>query len=479
MPRDGGTVTAYAFPGLDSVLWRSGTRAPALQRVIAFGADDGYLAAVDLRGSPVRVDLRLGAVARSRDSLLASTTSADGAAIYALTPDGALTRFAPSGGDWQFTPSQPVSALLAQADGSLIVAGAKGDRVVVWRVRPPGEEIVDTISYEVGGDAAANAATIAATAGSIGDRVFFGANESVIAVRSRDMQTALELDLGERITSLAATPSGDRLFAALAGDRSVRVVDRFEERVSGKIRLPSEPRALRMDALGRFLLAQGAGDTVYVVSLANDAVIGSVNTEWRGDLPLVLSDGSIALGRGDDVVMAAPGTLADGRVIERGGRDFWYEMRWNGFRPRAAGLDQPVEFRRSAPRDTFDTAIDSDSGSAADSLARSGRVGGAPTGGVPAGVAPPGTEPPVGPPGAKAAEPTVFTLSFAAVQSEKMAREVAARIRVEGRTPRITTADRDGSTLYRVVMGPFSSRAEADRIGKLSGQSYWIFEGMP
>jgi hypothetical protein len=33
--------------------------------------------------------------------------------------------------------------------------------------------------------------------------------------------------------------------------------------------------------------------------------------------------------------------------------------------------------------------------------------------------------------------------------------------------------------VYRVVLGPYASRAEAERIGKSSGQSYWIFEGAP
>ncbi len=463
--RDGGIITAYTYPGLDSVLWRSVTRAPALADVIGFGAEDGYLAAIDSRQSPVRIDLRLGAVSRARDSSLRAMASVDGAAIYAITPDGGLTRFTPSGGDWKLQPTLPVSALLPQADGALIVAGSEGERAVVWRVRPPGQEIVDTISFDVGGDAAANAAMIAATAGSVGDRVFFGAHESVIAVRTRDMQPALELDLGDPIRSLAATPSGDRLFAALVNDRVLRVVDRFEERVSGKIRLPGEPQALRMDPLGRLLLVRGAGDSVFVVSVATDEVVGMVRSAWRADLPTVLPDGSIALVRGEDVVLAVPGTLADGRTIEGGARDTWHQLRWNGFRPRAAGLDQPVEFRRSAPRD---------SGPVADTAATGADSTSAAT-------------PPGAPPSAVAGEPAppagrrddVFTLSFAAVNSERAAREVASQIRVAGHSPRITTAERGGVTLYRVVMGPFATRAEADRIGKASGQSYWIFEGVP
>jgi cell division protein FtsN len=72
-----------------------------------------------------------------------------------------------------------------------------------------------------------------------------------------------------------------------------------------------------------------------------------------------------------------------------------------------------------------------------------------------------------------------FTVSFAAVLEEKQARSVAARIRVDGQVPRITSSERAGKTLYRVVLGPYSTRAEAERVGRASGQSYWIFEGAP
>ena len=451
---DGGVMSAYPYPKLDSVLWKSGTRVPALQQVVAFGPEDGYLAAVDRRGSTVRIDLRLGSVSSQKDSALRAVSSAEGDAIFGINSAGAITRFTASGSDWSYTPKFPASALFAQSDGSLIAAGAQGKKVVVWRVRPPNQDVVDTLSIDVGGDAKANAAMIAATAGSVGDRVYFGAHESVIAVRSRDAKLALNLNLGDPIKSIAATPSGDRLFVALDDDRSLRVVDRFEEKVSDKIKLPAVATELRMDALGRVLLARGPHDSTFVVSLASDDVQGTVRGAWRADLPLVLPDGMLALARGADVVLAHPSTLADTRTLAGAANDFWFGLRWNGFRPRSAGLDQPVQFRTSAPRDSADLA---------DSL-RPPRDSGA---------APPATR------GDSGATGAMFTVAFASVQSEKQARDLASRIKVGGQSPRITTSERNGTMLYRVVMGPYPSRDEADRIGRASGQSYWIFEGVP
>ena len=59
------------------------------------------------------------------------------------------------------------------------------------------------------------------------------------------------------------------------------------------------------------------------------------------------------------------------------------------------------------------------------------------------------------------------------------ARELAASIRVGSENARVVTAVRDGSTIYRVVLGPYSTRDEAERIGRESRQSYWIYEGGP
>jgi cell division protein FtsN len=44
---------------------------------------------------------------------------------------------------------------------------------------------------------------------------------------------------------------------------------------------------------------------------------------------------------------------------------------------------------------------------------------------------------------------------------------------------RVVTAVRDGSTIYRVVLGPYSTREEAERIGRESKQSFWVYEGGP
>jgi cell division protein FtsN len=70
-------------------------------------------------------------------------------------------------------------------------------------------------------------------------------------------------------------------------------------------------------------------------------------------------------------------------------------------------------------------------------------------------------------------------VSFAAVLSLERAREIAATISVDGSRPRVVTGESAGTTVYRVVLGPFETREAADRVGRSSRHSYWIFEDVP
>ena len=72
-----------------------------------------------------------------------------------------------------------------------------------------------------------------------------------------------------------------------------------------------------------------------------------------------------------------------------------------------------------------------------------------------------------------------YTLAFASLLSESRARAVAARIRVDGRAPRVVVGSRDGVAIFRVVSGPFPTREAAEDAGRRSGVSFWVFAGLP
>jgi cell division septation protein DedD len=280
----------------------------------------------------------------------------------------------------------------------------------------------------------------------------------------------VEIDVNDPVQALATSPSGDRVFV-LAGDReAVRVIDRFTGDIVARVKLPGAGTALRSDPLGRVLLVQGAADSVWLVDVGTSSFVGTLRSAWRADLPAVLPDGAVALVQGDSITLASSLDRGVVRSMPAVASQVWYPMRWNGFRPRARGIDEPVRFRGSGdnPRSVGAPSLGGDSlapgasvpGAAGDSAARESARTSEPS------------------PNAASPSPG-FTVQFAAVLSEEIAREAAAAVQVDGRTPRITSTVRDGRTVYRVVLGPFPTREEAERVGRASGRSYWVFEGAP
>ena len=70
-------------------------------------------------------------------------------------------------------------------------------------------------------------------------------------------------------------------------------------------------------------------------------------------------------------------------------------------------------------------------------------------------------------------------MSVATLVSEASARETARSIVVDGRQARVVAAEQAGGPLYRVVLGPYPTRQEAERAGRASGRAFWVFEETP
>jgi cell division septation protein DedD len=221
-----------------------------------------------------------------------------------------------------------------------------------------------------------------------------------------------------------------------------------------------------------------------VISVSTDRMIGAVPTVWRPDLPAVAPNGWLALVRGKDVVLVDAETLATKRAVLGGAADDWMFITWNGFRPRAASLDQPVTFETgdSVQRDTSENPFSGAAPSAADTLdansARKSRPAAPPSPGA-AAAHPAPAAPPARPSVDSAPRQTGFTVQFAALRAQDAANDILREVHVTGATPRLVTTTRDGVTIYRVVIGPFPTREEAERIARTSGKSYWVYEGAP
>ena len=177
-------------------------------------------------------------------------------------------------------------------------------------------------------------------------------------------------------------------------------------------------------------------------------------TCWQAVTP----DGRLALLGAKDVTFADPQKPDTKSTIAGGAKDYWYFFAWDGFRPRPQGLDQPVTFPgEGAPNDSL-------------SASSTGAIANPPTKhDTAAAVVPPVTKP------ASAG----FTVSFAALLTEDKAQLLANTIKVGGNAAHVVSTTTAGAQIFRVVMGPFATREEADRIGRASKREYWIYEGSP
>jgi cell division septation protein DedD len=422
--------------------------------MLAFDDEAGTIAYVDSKGFPARIDFRQGVAGSVTKTKLTGLASWDGSNIYGIN-GSTVERYGPSG-PWKWKPPLAARAVFPQPDASLLVLAQRGDSSVVWRLRPPATKIVDSVVLSK---------VDRTLRTQVGDRLYLGSGRELTGVRTRTMQRTTSIRFDTEIELLEATPSGDRLFVVTKGGSTVDVVDRYREAITSRIDIGRHAADLRVDPLGRYLLAHLDGvDSALVIALGTHRVIGTIATTWREDLPFVTPDGAIVAARQPHVVIVDGETLRPKVSVGHAASDFWYPFRWTGFRPRDARLDRPVEFGAS-PTDSARLAADSTK-SARDSATR-----------------------PTTPPATPAATPTPsdtvarrpsgFTVSFAALLVAEKARDLAMRIRVGGENARVVAVTRDGSIVYRVVLGPYATREAADRVGRESKQPFWIYEGGP
>lgn len=453
--RGGGPVRAYQYPRLDSLIWTSTQSVAAQARVLAFDPENGLEAYVDRSGVPGWVDLRVGTVKPSRTPKLELMTSTDAWSIFGVTRDTLVHRSTPSG-EWQFPTSDPVSRLFATSDGGLIIMTATASGSKLLRLRPPERTIVDSAMIPLPNFSAMSP---------LGDRLYLAFGREVAALTVSTFDEAARVQFDGPVSALVTTPSGDRVFVATESSRDVAILDRYSGERTESIRLPSVVKELRMDPLGRLLLARpDTGDSVWVINVGTNRLVATLPTEWRPDLPTVAHDGTVASVAGRDVHFTVPGAPKPRIIIRDGASEIWHFVFWNGFRSRTSVLDEPVVF----PVDTtYYVAPTADSTFAPQPVP------------VDTATTP---RPQVIPADTTSRTPPArsgWSVQVAAVLSEERAREIVRSIRVDGATPRVTVSEVDGSRIYRVVLGPFPTRADADRAGRQSGRDYWVFEGVP
>lgn len=454
--REGGFPRSYRWPTIDVAAWTGTERLPAVKHVLGFDDVGGQIAIEGADGKIGRLDLHSGH-AEFSEKPVGSASSPDGTWIYGISEAGRVWR-ASDNDDWN-GPVAHADSMFALPGGNVVLVSNTEKQTRLVRLRPPSLTPDDTIEVPL---------TARFVSTPSGDRLYALTHKGVVTVDMRAWKLVTGPRSGGQSVAIAPTPSGDRAFVLAEDGKSIRVWERYSERFSSRIMLPKTATDLRMDPMGRFLLARmDSVDSAFVLSVPVTRIVRTVSTAWREDLPMFTPDGSMLALIKDEVHLIDPVSGSRRRRIRGGARDLWAFVRWDGFKPRDSSLDTPAIFELDPPIDSVNEADKIDSILAAraeivareqlDSIARATA-------------------------GSRRNQDTSalsYTLSFASLLSESAARTLAGRVRVDGRPPRIIPSTRDGITIYRVVMGPFPTREAADEAGKRSGMPYWVIVGLP
>jgi len=266
-----------------------------------------------------------------------------------------------------------------------------------------------------------------------GDLVAVATDSGVLLMDPLGRREATFIALSDHPRALVFSPSGHRIYVARRTEPGLAAIDRYDREEIDGIALPLPAATIRLDPLGRWLLAKPTtGDSVWVVDLPVKRLVGSVPGTWRVDLPAISPDGSLPVPRHDDILSYRLDSLIETGRVKGGAADYWMLTAW---RPRSY---------RGAFADADAAAAPADQAAASD------------------------TAGPEGP----------MYVQVSTSQNEAWSSEMAQQLTRAGLGARVLQPKNpdDG---YRVVLGPYPTRAQAEAIGRKLGRPFWIYQPTP
>ena len=255
-----------------------------------------------------------------------------------------------------------------------------------------------------------------------GDLLAIAADSALVVLNPKDDRPPRTIDIPGAARAVAFSPAGNRMYVSGTTKRLVEV-DRDAEKTIGRITLPGAPQALRSSLYGGWLMARPTGvDSIWLVDVAAGKYRGTIAGAWADDLPVVIGD--IALVRQSDDVVALDLTdelFPEVQRVVHGAADFYLPLAWS-----------PEPQSRSD-----ETREDDLAGESAD-------------------------------------VPRIY-LQVSSSQNPKWAEDFATRLSAAGLSASVM-APRQGEEGYRVVIGPYQTREEADSVGRELGAPYFIYQ---
>ncbi len=411
IPREGGMPRLYRVAALDSAAWKPADKLPPVERPLGADPELGLVYVLDRKNSVVALDLDTRRVRPYLENIRYATVGPDGA-LYAVDTASSVIQLV------RRTPVRFRSKLQGKPtqlhgtmDGAL-VARLGGER--------------PALEY-LGSDQAPTSTPLPqglVASSFLGDLMAVAADTAVVLYAPQRKSEPRSIPISGDARAVMFSPSGHRLYVARAA-APLLVLDRFDGATLREIELPGPARELRGDMYGKWLLVRPEqGDSVWVIDIGTGKQVGSTTARWSEDLPAIAPPHTLLVRRGADLVglnLAAPGLRQVGQ-IPGGAADFWLPIAWQP----AQEMDLPFE-------------ADSAALAAADT----------------------------GP-----ARPSVY-LQVSSSQNPAWANELSAKLGAAG-LPASVLAPRRQDEVYRVVLGPYATREQAEATGRKIGMPSFI-----
>lgn len=337
---DGGRPELYHLPDLALLDWRAEDQLAPVRRVVGTLTEPAQVVVLDAKGTLIAMRLENG---RAR-------TVVANAAVAALSADGSLYTVDTSGAAWTVGRRTPEKyrarfdgvpdRLWAGASGLLVGFDSASSVLAVFGV----SDTVAVRPIESGALAVDQWADLVAVA----------ADSAVWLYDPSSSRDPERVRAGPGATGATFSPSGHQLYVVTSRGK-LAIVDRFGGKLRARLTLPGPASEVRTDPYGRWLLVRPvSGDSIWVVDLERDSLLGTVPGSWNADLPLVTSPNTLVSREGKDVVarnLSDAGLPGSGR-IDNGAAALWVAVPWSPDHEDEAAAALAADTSAGAPSDS-------------------------------------------------------------------------------------------------------------------------------
>ena len=406
-------VRLYRFPALIEVEWRFDTPTIAASRVVGFASTEKQIYVQKDSSKLLALDLQSGRD-YTVDSVVAAAVIGPTGTPHLVELDGSLATVVDRHTQrWDSIVREQPKRIWGTTGGRLLalIETEAGQRLELFTDKGR----VADIELPTG--------LLAVTRW--GDLVAVAVDSGLIVQRTdpNHSDRVEFLPLVSEVTAMVFSASGHHLFIATA-NRELLVVNRFQFADPEKYPLAHRVEAMRTGPRGRFLLLRPEGwDSLWIAEAAELRNMVSVAGSWQDDLPAIASDGTVLVRQGDDVVAIDPETGTRRGRIEDAAGDRWLALAWDPRRPtlqlvEEAPTDDRAETTGKGNQTKFYVQLSSTS-----------------------------------------------NLTWAQARRDEL---LQAQLRA------LVLYPTEYYDRYRVVLGPYGTREEADNIGRRLGQPYFL-----